>query len=360
MNVAGARASAACQEELARQGVHVPLPHRSVWLEMQNKPYWFVSVRDASGVCRCGFGVEASKLRALPGHRTLRTRRFGASGGTVFRRRGLEAAVALARREPRVLQYHVEVFERDETNRRAIAEDLGALGFRRSPHPWPYRETISIDLRPTEEQQLASFHGTARRHIRAAEKKPVDVLTVDDPVHGPRVGALLRETLARTGGHYAHHAHQDWRALIALSRRHPNLLRIVGMFRSPDRDPGALWAFAVGYNHGSHVEYGIAASTRQTGDIRLPMGYALAWDLMRWAKSLGAEWFDFGGITRGTQRDPDDPLGGISDFKRYFGTDVITVGEEWVFASRPVRAAIVGCVARCARRILDLRQKPAV
>ena len=78
---------------------------------------------------------------------------------------------------------------------------------------------------------------------------------------------------------------------------------------------------------------------------------------MRWAKRVGAEWFDFGGITPGTQADPTDPLGGISDFKRYFGTDVVTVGEEWVFVPRPVRAAIAGMVAKLGRRVLDLRAR---
>ena len=341
----------ACHAELAGQGVHLPVRHRAAWLAITGRPAWFVSVRDPAGVCRCGFAIEASRSRALPGHRVLRTKRLGPMAGAEPRRCGLAAAVATAR-EPRVIRYHVEIFCRDEEARREIAHDLAAQGFSRVSKPWSYTETIAIDLRPWEHELLASFHATARRHIRAAEKKPVDVLPIVDPVYGARVGSLLRETLTRTGGHYIR---QDWDALIAFTRDHPTLARMVGMFRSGDREPDALWAFAVGYNHGDHVEYGVAASTRDTGGVRLPMGYALAWDLMRWAKRVGAEWFDFGGITRGTQADPDDPLGGISDFKRYFGTDVVTVGEEWVFVPRPVRAAIAGTVAKLARRVLDLR-----
>ncbi len=339
--------SATCHADLIAGGVYLPLQHRALWLANRSQESWFIRVMDA-GVCSAGFALEASKSRVLPGFRTIRTRRFGAMADGASRRRGLEAAVALARHEPRILRYHIELFAADAIDLRAIAEDLRALGFQRSQHPLCYQETIAIDLRRTEEELLASFHATGRRHIRAADKKPVDVVPLDDPVYGPRIEDLLRETLARTGGHYAH---QDWATQIALARDHPDLARIVGMFRSGHREPDALWAFAMGHNHGDHVEYGVAASTRDTGGVRLPMGYALAWDLMRWAKRSGATWFDFGGITRGTQTDASDPLGGISDFKRYFSTNVVAVGDEWVFVVHPIFATIATTLGTLARRL---------
>jgi lipid II:glycine glycyltransferase (peptidoglycan interpeptide bridge formation enzyme) len=118
---------------------------------------------------------------------------------------------------------------------------------------------------------------------------------------------------------------------------------VVGLFRTDREGPEALLAFAWGCAHGDQVEYNAAASTRNP-EVRLPMAYALAWDLMRWGKSTGAEQFDFGGITAGTHGE-EDRLGGISDFKRYFTTMEREVGAEWVLEPRPLRAAVASAVS---------------
>jgi lipid II:glycine glycyltransferase (peptidoglycan interpeptide bridge formation enzyme) len=72
------------------------------------------------------------------------------------------------------------------------------------------------------------------------------------------------------------------------------------------------------------------------------------WDLIVWAKRTGARLFDFGGITRGTHSD-EDPLGGISDFKRYFSRQIVPVREEWVLNHHTRRAAVVAAVHRRLR-----------
>ena len=56
-----------------------------------------------------------------------------------------------------------------------------------------------------------------------------------------------------------------------------------------------------------------------------------------WAKRGGARFFDFGGVTAGSLAS-DDPLGGISDFKRYFTETLVQVGAEWSYEPRPGRA----------------------
>ena len=76
----------------------------------------------------------------------------------------------------------------------------------------------------------------------------------------------------------------------------------------------------------------------------------------RWAKSQGVTWFDFGGITVGTQGDPDDPLGGISDFKRYFSRDVVEVGEERVFEPRRLRAGLARGIGTGAALLSGIRR----
>ena len=57
-------------------------------------------------------------------------------------------------------------------------------------------------------------------------------------------------------------------------------------------------------NHGDHVEYRAAGSTRQS-DVHIPYGYLLAWEMIQWAKGEGAEWFDMGGVTMAEEDRPE-------------------------------------------------------
>jgi hypothetical protein len=259
----------------------------------------------------------------------------------------LRAVCALADREPRVLRLSVELVEPDATARESLAGMLDELGLTRARRPRSYRDTLVIDLSRNEEEVFASFHATARRHIRAVGKRPVKVGMVTEQRYGNRMQALLGESFGRTAGE---HPDEEWGKWIEFGRTHPDLVRVVGLFSTERTDPERLWAFAVGCHHGDHVEYSVAASTRETGGVRLPMGYALAWDLIRWANATGAQWFDFGGVTEGSH-DEDDRLGGISDFKRYFSKNRITVGDEWVYEPRPMRATLSRVLRGGRRRI---------
>ena len=95
---------------------------------------------------------------------------------------------------------------------------------------------------------------------------------------------------------------------------------------------------------GDHGVYADSASVRPD-DIRLAVTYPILWDLITWAKRGGASWFDLGGITLGHATD-GDPLGGISDFKRFFTEDLIDVGEEWRFPLHSLRARLAAFVDR--------------
>ena len=147
--------------------------------------------------------------------------------------------------------------------------------------------------------------------------------------YASRLEELRRETFARTGGGIQD---ENWETIIVLSRAHPELSRLVGLFREDVDDPSGLLAFAWSRRHTDHVDYAAAASTRPE-DLRIPLTFALAWDLIRWGKRVGATWFDFGGITDVAEAQ-DDRLKGISDFKRNFSDNVILVGEEWVLEPR--------------------------
>ena len=72
--------------------------------------------------------------------------------------------------------------------------------------------------------------------------------------------------------------------------------------------------------------------------------HPLFWDLIVWAKRIGASWFDLGGVTAGSVGS-GDPVGGISDFKRLFSKQMIDVAEDWEFEPRPVPARLATLVS---------------
>jgi lipid II:glycine glycyltransferase (peptidoglycan interpeptide bridge formation enzyme) len=80
--------------------------------------------------------------------------------------------------------------------------------------------------------------------------------------------------------------------------------------------------------------------------VRIAIAYPLVWDLMRWTTELGGAWFDLGGVTLGRGGDPEDPLGGISDFKRFFSRDLAEVRQTWRLPPRTLRSWLAQTASR--------------
>ncbi len=340
------------EESLADCRIALPLPHRVAWARAHpSKGSWFVVVRNGSGTPHAAFALEVALSRALPGYRLLRLERFGAAHSAEAREAALFAVAELARRSPRILRAYVEVFSPADSVRASIATTARALGYKESPRSRCYGDTLLVDLAPAESEILASLPKKTRRDIRAAAKHDVDVRPITDATFANRLATLLRETMARTGGAYKH---RDWDGLIQLGRDWPSLSRLVGLFRADLSGPEALIAFAWGRHHGDHAEYATAATTRQP-ELRLPLGYPLVWDLICWAKRHGAQYLDLGGVSKGSLTD-DDPLGGISDFKRYFSTNRVAVGAEWVLEPRPLHAIAANAISTTAALLSRFRR----
>jgi lipid II:glycine glycyltransferase (peptidoglycan interpeptide bridge formation enzyme) len=87
--------------------------------------------------------------------------------------------------------------------------------------------------------------------------------------------------------------------------------------------------------------------------VSAPLGYGLAWDLIRWAQGEGAEWFDFGGIPNRAEHAPE--LEGVVRFKEAFGGEPVDYREEWELRSRPLMSRLQRLVATGARAVARRR-----
>ena len=311
------------------------MQHRNSWVSVQQRPndHWLLSVEDAAGQPCGAIGVQISPSRALPGHRLLRVERFGPGIPPAAHAAALQVLISLARRDRRVLRLYVESLAFHPNVRIALESTLATVGFVRLPSPRCYEHTLVLALDDDEESILASFQRTARQNIRQTSKYGVHVAPIVDLAHFARLDEIAAETFARTGGKYTPF---DWARIAAASALEPEASRLVGLYRTDEDGPASLVAFAWGCGHGDHAHYSAAGSTRVT-DRRIPLHYPLIWDLIVWAKRSGARFFDFGGVSAGSLAS-DDPLGGISDFKRFFTPRLVQVGAEWSYEPRPKRA----------------------
>lgn len=283
-------------------------------------------------------GVQAWRHRLLPWLHTCRVPRFGRGLAPAVIHEALGALAGMARDRP-VLRLSVEAWSEDPAQLRLIGDTATGLGYEAAVTKRSYSRTIWLDLSPAEDELLAGFSPTCRRHIRAPGKRGYRVEAITDPAAAKALREIFRESFRRTGGQAPR---LDWDELVRLGAAAAAPVRLVGLF-PPEAGGDSPIAFAVAYLHGDVAEYAHAGSLRHP-DHHLPLLYAPTWDLMRWAKRSGAKCWDFGGV-REPSAGPDvdaSGLAGIGAFKAAFSGATVHVGEEWVLEPRAVATAIVG------------------
>jgi len=345
------------EQELDARGTPLSLYHRASWARAiaKESSSFFVAVRDDDDKCRAGFAVESSRSRALPGHRLLSVLRLGIGiGGLDDKSLGMaiDKLRSMIARDRLVLRASVDVYGLEEGARERTRQTLKAAGFTRVATTRSYERTLLLDLGPGEEALFAALHKNARQGVRNIGKFPVRISTATSVGIASRLQELSDETRERTGGD---HRPIDWRSFIEMSNAMPDRSRIAVLERTDITGPSAIIAFAWGCAHGDVAEYSESGSVR-VSDMKISTSYALLWDLITWARRGGARIFDFGGVTVGNTAS-DDPLGGISDFKRRFSQQEAEVGEQWELISAPFRAGIAAAVSRSATFVRSVRDR---
>jgi hypothetical protein len=334
---------AALERELLARGCALPIDACVGYPVRPGETRELLLVADSGTPC-WGAVAESAQSRIVPWRRVARLLRVSGVSDTREAHEVAQRTVELMR-TLRALRIHVEIFDTDPNRRERLATALRERGFARSVARRRYARTIRVDLAHSEDDLLAGFHATCRRHIRTFHKKGLRVAAVTDPALAPRLQSLLEESMSRTGGHASWH---DWPAFIRFVEQNPQRAQLLGAFRDDIGGPEALVGYVVGLRHADAVEYATAASTRLES-LKVPFLYAPAWELIRWARSTGAAWFDFGGVIS-ADSPPDDPRHGISEFKRMFSENEIDVGDEYVLESPDLTARTVAAVR-------DLRQR---
>lgn len=339
----------AAERRLAQEGVVLPVPQTAEWLRALGYGDSALIICTAASRANAALGIGIGRSRSLPGHTIYRVERLAGCADADSETALLQRVTDMARRDPRCLRVHLELFERSEDRRARLGSVLQRLGFAKAATPTAYLRTPSLDLTSSEADLFARCSSSARRNVRAPEKRGFRLVPLGDPSYAPKLEALMDEAFQRTGGTTRR---LPWSTILAMSGTSPQRSRVVGLFQPNETGSDGLVAFAWGCVNGAYVTYEAGAATRNQDLGNLALSYAPLWNLIVWAKQVGATWFDFGGISSPPGSAPsDDPLAGISDFKRFFCERIVEGGEDWILEPRPLRALLSRTLRAAASRV---------
>jgi lipid II:glycine glycyltransferase (peptidoglycan interpeptide bridge formation enzyme) len=204
-----------------------------------------------------------------------------------------------------------------------------------------FRNTVTLDLRPSEEALLAGMKQKTRYNVRLAERKGVQVRlggAADlDLLYRMYAETSLRDGFTIRGSDYYRDA---WGRFITAGLAQPLIAEVAGepvgalvLYRFA----GTTWYF-----------YGMSRDLHRD---KMP-NHLLQWQAIRWAKAQGCHTYDFWGA-------PDefvesDPMWGVWRFKEGFGGQLVRHLGAWDYAPSP---ALYRLYTSVLPRVLDIMRR---
>ena len=205
----------------------------------------------------------------------------------------------------------------------AFVADLWRLGLRPAPNMTHFggvqpRYVMKVDLAPTPDDLLASFHTKWRYNIRLAQKKGVTI-RVGGRDDLPAFYEVLQETCRRDGFSVRALSYYEdlWDLVLA-----PGL---GGLFLGSVGEELICGAITLALGPQAWYVYG-ASSNRLRNTMP---NHLLQWEMMQWAQARGCTVYDMRGVARESGgADEGGGLHGLNRFKRGFGAQYVEyVGE---------------------------------
>ena len=219
-----------------------------------------------------------------------------------------------------------------ENNGQVVMSELKRRGWGYSSDQIQFRNTVLIDLNPSEEEMLARMKQKTRYNIRLAEKKDVS-LRVGTLGDLPMLYKMYAETSVRDGfvirdeGYYK----TVWQTFMSnqLPITNYQFPHAEPLIAEVDGEPVA--AIFVFYFAGrAYYVYGMSRSVHRE---KMPT-YLLQWEAMKRAKAKGCEAYDLWGAPE--VFDESDSMWGVYRFKEGLGGKVVRTLGAWDFAPSPL------------------------
>ena len=238
----------------------------------------------------------------------------------------------------------------------AVMSELKRRGWRSSSDQIQFKNTVVLDLKPSEEELLAGMKQKTRYNIRLAEKKGVK-LRIGTQKDLEMLYRTYAETSIRDGFviRDADYYQTVWRTFMAnapsstldLLSKSPGASAGVSNLQSPNPNSRlsipfaealiaevnheAVAAIFVFYFAGrAYYVYGMSRSAHRE---KMPT-YFLQWDALKRARAKGCSMYDLWGAP--DVFDESDSMWGVYRFKEGLGGKVVRTLGAWDFAPNPV------------------------
>lgn len=196
-------------------------------------------------------------------------------------------------------------------------------GWRPSDEQIQFRNTLLVDLSPSENELLANMKQKTRYNIRLADRKGVSVRSGDlsdlDLLY-----TMYAETALRDGFAIRHHEYyQDaWGSFIQEGLAQPFIAEVGG-------EPVAA-AILFHFAGTALYMYGMSRERHR----KLMPTYLVQWEMIRWAKQHGCHTYDFWGAPDNAE--PENPMWGVYRFKVGFNPVPLNTPGAIDYTVRPV------------------------
>jgi lipid II:glycine glycyltransferase (peptidoglycan interpeptide bridge formation enzyme) len=222
-----------------------------------------------------------------------------------------------------------------DANGQLVMNELKRRGWGYASDQIQFKNTVVIDLNPTEEEMLARMKQKTRYNIRLAEKKSVSlrVGTKDDL---PMLYKMYAETSVRDGfvirndGYYK----TVWEMFMSgeqskIENRRSEIPHAEPLIAEVDGEPVAA-IFVFYFSGRAYYVYGMSRNMHRE---KMPT-YLLQWEAMKRAKLKGCVVYDLWGAPE--VFDESDSMWGVYRFKEGLGGKVVRTLGAWDFAPSPL------------------------
>ena len=205
-----------------------------------------------------------------------------------------------------------------------VMSELKRRGWRSSSEQIQFKNTVLIDLTPSQEELLARMKQKTRYNIRLAEKKSV-VLRVGAQKDFGMLYKMYAETSVRDGfvirdeGYYQ----TVWKLFMDSSE--PTCEQLIA---EVDGEPVAA-IFVFYFARRAYYVYGMSRDLHRE---RMPT-YLLQWEAMKRAKARGCSVYDLWGAP--DMFDESHSMWGVYRFKEGLGGNVVRTLGAWDYAPNP-------------------------
>ncbi len=213
---------------------------------------------------------------------------------------------------------------REDNGGQAVMSGLKRRGWQYSPDQIQFKNTVLIDLSPSEEEMLACMKQKTRYNIRLAEKKGVTI-RIGTQTDLSMLYKMYAETSVRDGFVIRNEEYYQavWQSF--LQSIEPNAEPLIAEVNS--EVVAAIFVFY--FARRAYYVYGMS---RESHREKMP-NYLLQWEAMKRAKSRGCLIYDLWGAP--DEFKESDSMWGVFRFKEGLGGEVIRTLGAWDYAPNP-------------------------